>query len=282
MKPAVGKAALMALSLALIVCITPAVAIDAAVSAGPDPEAPEFASAMIELAEQIEAQVCGLPFVVDGTFTADGTFVYTATRRPQTVAEPGLNCTGFSKAVADHLHRRLFGTDLGLQIDDLEHRYLDLRTNPEMAAYEFELDPFYGQDWVRNIARVLNRHRELGRGAWAKKDLPGEAWDITEIPGVPYEPRWGFPGAHMDEIFDHLADELPGHVFFFAVAKHINPDVEILQYAHTGAFITVRQTDGERLDYIFESNVRNPFSGFAWRNQHRYIFLVGVDVASLL
>ncbi len=289
--------------LALLVFLCPVAGAEDAPSPGPPVAADglhaeevqgaggRYAAGLVSIAEAIEREVCGREFIPDGVVTADGEYVYTATREQQRPQDQGLNCTGFSKAVGDYLHQRLFETEKGLLIDDLTVRHLDLRRDDAAIPYEYQLDPFYGQDWVRNIARVLNRRSRFAAGVFAVgsrggsslpgKDLAGDYYDIVEVPGVSFDPRWGFPAAHIEVILDHLSIVYPDSIFFFSIAKRINPEVEILQFAHTGAIVSVRTPTG-RQDFVFESNVRNTLTRFQWVNQHRFIYLVRVDLTPLL
>lgn len=214
-------------------------------------------------------KICGLEFIEDGAQDEWGNFVYTASGLPQKNIIPGLNCTGFTKAIADYLFRQIYRNDKALSLDTLEHRYIDLRLDKEAAAYEYKLDPFYAQDWIRNCAIEIN----------GTQQLQGDYWDIKKISGYDFDPRWGFHSEDIKEIISILYNKYPKSAYFFAVSKILNPVINIRQFAHAGLILPYTK-NGDIIVDIFESNVINTLNRFAYVNEGRYIYLVRVDLSS--
>ncbi len=224
-----------------------------------------------KLTVEMENEICGLEFVPDGVQDEWGNFIYTSTGIPQKINEPGLNCTGFTKAIADYLFKRIYHTEKALTVKELENRFLDLRIDQQASLYEYERDPFYAQDWIRNCSLAIN----------GTPFVSGSYWDIKDIPGHEFDPKWGFRAEGIEDIASKLSTKYPGSVYFFAISKILNYQLGIRQFAHAGLMVNFTE-DGKSITRFFESNVVNSIPRFTFHNEGRYIYLVRVDINNIL
>jgi uncharacterized caspase-like protein len=105
--------------------------------------------------------------------------------------------------------------------------------------------------------------------------------DVRDCGLHAFDPRWGFKGGDIGEIAAELYRRYPGSAFFFAVAKVLDRNLGLRQFAHAGFMVTFPQ-DGRLTTRFFESVVVNSLPQFLYRNQSRYVYLVRVDLRRLL
>ena len=220
---------------------------------------------------EMENEICGYEFAEDGILDENGNFVYIKNYQPQSGRIRGLNCSGFTKLAADYIYKKLRADENGIIIEKLKNRYTELRKDTTAEAYEYSHDPFFAQDWIRNIAHIINN----------TTDKKGDFWDIGEIKGFKFDERWGFQAEDIEKIGLYLDQKYPYSVFFFAVAKVLDKETGIKQFAHSGMIAFDRQNDKLKISF-FESNIVNTLPRFLYNNSGRYIWLVRVDISDLL
>lgn len=98
----------------------------------------------------IRVRLPGLRYADDGAIDQDGRPVLISTLVDQ-VQPAGLNCSGFAKWLVDGIRYPLTGTYLS--VASLTDRMLDWRGSSFTIRFEEALDPFFGLDWARALAR---------------------------------------------------------------------------------------------------------------------------------
>lgn len=103
------------------------------------------------LASAVRSWLPSLHYADDGAIDADGTSVYISTLKRQ-ASPAGLNCSGFVKWLVDGMLFPISGSYLS--VDVLRQRMTSWRGSSFTIGYEESLDPFFGLDWSRALARA--------------------------------------------------------------------------------------------------------------------------------
>ena len=101
-----------------------------------------------QLVSDVRKNLPGLNFADDGAIDQNGHFVYINGGEIQE-GEPGLNCSGFAKWLIDGILRPVTGERL--EIPPLKAPFGD-RGSSFTEPFEALRDPFFGLDWIRNLA----------------------------------------------------------------------------------------------------------------------------------
>lgn len=103
------------------------------------------------MASAVRSWLPSLRYVDDGAIDHDGTSVYISTLTAQ-ASPPGLNCSGFVKWIVDGMLHPITGSYLS--VDSLRQRMIGWRGSSFTIGYEEQLDPFFGLDWSRALAKA--------------------------------------------------------------------------------------------------------------------------------
>jgi hypothetical protein len=243
-----------------------------------------------QLAAQIRARLPGLRYKDDGAIDADGQAVYISSLLPQ-AAEAGLNCSGFVKWIVDGMIEPLSGRYLS--VDALRERMLDWRGSSFTIKFEESLDPFFGLDWSRALARELWSVMYPSR----KQDSP-LAHDVSEAPfslitndsnpingGSSYI---AYPDNFEDAGFDLrglkamlfvLATREPGRYYLAQFnARTINPP-RLRSYFHIAALFPYFDHDGSFKVAVFESAAETSLDRILGAKNYEFVKLVRMPVS---
>jgi hypothetical protein len=245
----------------------------------PKPEDYEDVRTMIT---NVRRRLPGLSYGDDGAIDENGNYVFINTLMPQSES-PGLNCSGFSKWLVDGLLRPLTGKRL--PVSTLKQPY-GQRGSSLTTPYESLRDPFFGLDWIRNLAAAANTG--LKSPAFARLDeievrecpfsqiiARGGGTSRTE-PYTGFLPDAGFSVKGLDALMYTLAIDEPGTIYLGAVNTELLPKPRMRQYFHIAALLPYFNRDGAFRVVVFESAEETSFSRFVARNSENYINLVRI------
>jgi hypothetical protein len=158
------------------------------------------------MVRKLRARLPGLRDMDDGAMDAGGRMVAIATGAPA-AGKGGFNCSGFAKWVVDGLYAPLAGscTDIAF----LKSRSSGA-AHPWSARYEEELDPWFGLDWSRGLARSLAR-------AQTGETPPDAEIDVRDDSRVPYVKDVGYPLSALRFVLYAQAREEPGILYLGSV-----------------------------------------------------------------
>ncbi|MEW5817336.1 MAG: hypothetical protein AB1798_18310, partial [Spirochaetota bacterium] len=108
----------------------------------------------------------------DGAMDRNGEFVYIETQAKQ--SGNGFNCSGFAKWVVDGIYYAETGKLIDLNL--LKEKHTDLRDHRWSSRYEDERDPYFGLDWIRNLALAVRM-----ANPWTRPGSPEES-DVRNVP----------------------------------------------------------------------------------------------------
>jgi hypothetical protein len=231
------------------------------------PVAEEADSRLAGMVRTLRARLPGLRDMDDGAMDASGRMVAIATGAP--AGRGGFNCSGFAKWVVDGLYAPLAGacTDIG---------YLKSRSSgaahPWSSRYEEELDPWFGLDWSRGLARSLWRART---GA-APSD---EEIDVRDDQRVQYVKDVGYPLPSLQFVLYSQARAEPGLLYLGSVnAPSLQGSSEgtptLRQHHHLVVLFPYFDARGEFQVVVMERNKETSLASLARRYPSEYVHLV--------
>jgi len=230
---------------------------------------------------KVRERIKGLEFADDGAIDQTGNYVYINTGLAQK-GQPGLNCSGFAKWLIDGILRPVTGERL--EISPLKEPYGD-RGSSLTDIWENLRDPFFGLDWIRNLAST----------AWSKLLAPSFGnLDEIEVRSEPFSQMilrtrnttflHSYPGflenagygvEGLLPLLYTLAIDEPGKFYLAAVNNEIGPpttkdnpkgEPRMRQYFHIAAFIPYFSEGGVFHVAVFESAAETSISAF--RNRY--------------
>ncbi|GHU42504.1 hypothetical protein FACS1894190_11920 [Spirochaetia bacterium] len=236
--------------------------------------------------DKIRLALAGLSFADDGAIDENGEYVFIDTQKPQE-SNAGLNCSGFAKWTIDGILRPVTGGRLA--IAPLKAPF-GTRGSDFTGPYEESRDPFFGLDWIRNLAAACGaafKSSEFGtldeievrQSPFAQVIVrAGKTIAAKAYPGFLPNAGYGFEGLHA--LLYTLAIDEPGFIFLGAVNNEMLPKPRMRQFYHIAVLIPYFDDTGSFHTAVFESAVETPFTRFKNRYPSQYINLVRIPVES--
>ncbi|MDR0556658.1 MAG: hypothetical protein LBG43_02130 [Treponema sp.] len=226
-----------------------------------------------------------LAFRDDGATDEAGNYVFIETGERQ-AGTPGLNCSGFAKWVVDGLLRPLTGERLS--IGPLKAHYGD-RGNSFSAVYDDVRDPFFGLDWIRNLA-VAAGSALLSPAFGTLDEFEVRTWRFSSLmrrstAGAVEESYAGFmedAGFNIEGLYPllyTLAIDEPGRFYLAAVNDASGPRPSLRQYFHVAVLAPYFNEQGNFEITVFESAAETSFRSFRTRYpKDTFVNLVRIPV----
>ncbi|MDR2491691.1 MAG: hypothetical protein LBD20_09860 [Spirochaetaceae bacterium] len=233
------------------------------------------------LAREIRRNIGGLRYEDDGALSEDGRYVFIKSLEPMPYA--GLNCSGFSKWVVDGMLKPVTGGRLDIAA---LKQPAEGRGTSYTAAHEAARDPFFGLDWIRNLAAAA---------ATAFKSPDFAALEEYEVRKAPFSsvitrsgrtsvsrfypgflPEAGFGIEGIGALLYTLAIDEPGHIYLGAINNDLGPRPRMRQYFHIAVFLPYFDDAGVFHVALFESAAETSFNRFRIRYPAHYINLVRI------
>ncbi|MCL2879451.1 MAG: hypothetical protein FWF29_04320 [Treponema sp.] len=241
---------------------------------------------------RLREQVRSLEFADDGAIDENGNYVYINSGLPQK-GEQGLNCSGYAKYVIDGILLPITGKRLA--IDPLKAPF-GQRGSSFTAPWEESRDPFFGLDWIRNLAAAaLTALRspafatldeiEVRADPFTQLIVRGRPPVIVSYPGFLDNAGYGVEG--LQPLLYTLAIDEPGRFYLAAVNNEIGPPAtadnprgrpRLRQYYHVAVLIPWFNEYGVFQIAVFESAAETSFNAFRARYPGQYVNLVRIPV----
>ena len=245
---------------------------------------------------QIRSNLSGLRFADDGAIDENGNYVYIETLQSQrTPALAGVNCSGFLKWLIDGILRPVTGERLS--IPKLKTPYGE-RGDSFTELWEERKDPYFGLDWIRNLASAANgtlRSQEYGGlEEFEVRDdffstmmiLQNRAFILHSYPGFLENAGYGIEGLHA--LLYTLAVDEPYSFYLAAINTEIGERISgnnprgtqrLRQYFHVAALVPYFDEYGIFKVAVFESASETSFNSFRSRYPGHYVNLVKIPIA---
>jgi len=245
---------------------------------------------------QVRGRIGELTFADDGAIDENGNYVFIETLQRQKPTNAGLNCSGFAKWLIDGILRPK--TDSRLPIAPLKAPF-GRRGSSFTANWEDRRDPYFGLDWIRNLASIANgvlrsnSYRELEEFEVRSDNFSlvivneNRAYVTNSYPGFLEEAGYGVEGLHP--LLYTLAVDDPFSFYLAAVNNEIGAPItpqnlrgapRLRQYFHIAALVPYFDEYGIFRIAVFESAAETSFNAFRSRYPGHYVNLVKIPVVS--
>ncbi|MDR2746385.1 MAG: hypothetical protein LBB77_02965 [Treponema sp.] len=250
---------------------------------------------------RLRSRLPEVSFREDGAIDAQGRYVFIENLETQD-GKKGLNCSGFAKWVVDGILRPLNGQRL--DITTLKQPF-GQRGSSFTSVWEDLRDPFFGLDWIRNLAsqvwsafrssdysdsadfevRDLPFSQLILRNQSAASQGPSPGPALRSYPG--YLENSGFGVDGLRPLLYTLAIDEPGHIYLASVNNEMGPPStpdnlrglpRMRQYFHIAVLIPYFDEYGGFQVAAFESAEETRFTRFLARYPGHNINLVRVPV----
>jgi hypothetical protein len=236
------------------------------------------------LIREIRREIRALKFKDDGAIDENGNYVLIRDLSAQNSADAGLNCSGFAKWVIDGLLRPLTGTRL--KIETLKAPF-GVRGTSFTAPYERSRDPYFGLDWVRNLAAAAEKtlkspafsvleECEVRRTPFqALLIRSGRTSAIRQYPGFLPDAGFSFEGIHP--LLYTLAIDEPESFFLGTISVHGGRPA-LRTYFHVAVLMPYFDENSVFHVAVFESAEETSFNRFRVRYPSHHINLCRIPV----
>jgi hypothetical protein len=193
------------------------------------------------MVKKIKPYLDDIKEVDDGAQNRFGDFVFIESESRQS-DEIGLNCSGFTKWIADGLYSAyssdvpFYGPYIDLETLKIEHREEEHKN--VWNESNLDRDPYFGLDWVRNIASVLYE-RKTGIKSGLKD------FDVKETPFFNYVEDLGYAIKDLSAVLYLQAIRNPGFFYLGAISTEFGTNPVLRQYSHVSAFFPWFTEDGD-------------------------------------
>ncbi|MDR1286465.1 MAG: hypothetical protein LBK08_02550 [Treponema sp.] len=241
----------------------------------------------------VRGRLSELSFRDDGAIDENGRYVFIESLGEQAGCG-GLNCSGFAKWLVDGILRPVTGKRLA--VGSLKQRFGG-RGSSFTEVWEETRDPFFGLDWIRNLA--ANVWTELrGESFGTLEEFEVRRWPFSET--IVREIRAGSPRSYpghlenagfgiegLQPLLYTLAVDEPGRFYLAAVNTEMGPPAtadnlrgrpRMRQYFHIAALVPFFNRYGNFQVVVFESAEETRFSSFRARYPGHYVNLVRIPV----
>ena len=224
-----------------------------------------------EMITVIRKQIPYLKDCDDGAYNSRGVPVYIGTGAQST---GGMNCSGFAKWVVDGFYYPLKNrySDIG----ELKGKAGNLRGNRWSERYERERDPYFGLDWSRNLATVLEEARR-GYPVMNRPVMNREEFDIRDVPYYNYIEDVGYPVADLKLILFLLGSRDPNRFYIGSVNQDFGSDPQLRQHIHLVLLFPTFAPDGAFDVTVMERNEEMTLGSLKLRYKNDFIHLVGLQ-----
>ena len=236
------------------------------------------------LIAKVRERLPELEFADDGAIDQTGRYVYINTGLEQQ-GQPGLNCSGFAKWLIDGILRPVTGERM--EIPPLKAPF-GQRGSSYTDLWEEWRDPFFGLDWIRNLAsRAASTLYAPSFGSLKEIEVRHEPFSqiilrgkknpvIYSYPGFVENAGYGIEG--LQALLYTLAIDEPGRFYLAAVNNERGPlsspenprgSPRMREYFHVAALIPYFTERGVFQIAVFESAAENSFNTL----KNRYLWL---------
>lgn len=221
-----------------------------------------------QIVATLESRLPTLRDMDDGAMDGAGRMVYIATGIA--AGRGGFNCSGFAKWVVDGFYVPLVGHPM--DIAPLKSRNAG-RDNPWSARFEEEMDPWFGLDWSRGLARTLAQ-AQTGTA-------PSDAQvDVRDADRVAYIRDVGYPVAKLELLLYFLARRDPGKIYIGSVNAPSSVVSEgtptLRQHHHLVVLFPYFDRSGTFRVVVMERNLRTGIPSLLRRYGSEYVHLVRI------
>lgn len=220
-----------------------------------------------------------IPEVEDGAQNRFGDFVFIENEAVQD-NQKGMNCSGFTKWIGDGVYSAypaeedLYGPYMDLESLKMEHRDEVENTNSWNKNFE-NRDPYFGLDWIRNIASLLYK-RKTGISSNLRD------FDVNETPFFNYVENVGYAIEDLSAVLYLQAVKNPGAFYLGAINTEFGTAPVLRQYRHVAAFFPWFSDDGDFHISVMDTGTEKFVITLEGQFPGSFIQLVQIDGVEML
>jgi hypothetical protein len=238
-----------------------------------------------KLVANIRSRLGELKYVDDGAIDENGNYVFINNLQPQKSA--GLNCSGFAKWVIDGIVRPVTGKRLSINL--LKEPFGN-RGSSFTEPWETIRDPYFGLDWIRNLASQANgilrsdAYRELDEFEVRNNIFSGiivaenRTQSVHSYPGFLHDAGYGIEG--LQPLLYVLAIDQPYQFYLAAINNEIDEGqdrtLRLRQFYHVAVLVPYFDEFGSFHIIVFESAGEKPYYVFKADHKGAYVNLVQI------
>jgi len=244
----------------------------------------------------VRARLKGLNFVDDGAIDENGNYVFIDSLERQNASSQGLNCSGFTKWLIDGIIRPVTGERLS--IPPLKAPFGG-RGSSFTENWEQRRDPYFGLDWIRNLASEANGViRSDAYRALEEFEVRDDNFSLVMVnenrtfvtqsyPGFMGEAGYGVEGLHP--LLYTLAIDDPFKFYLAAISTERGAPItednlrgapRLRQYYHVAALVPYFDEYGVFRIAVFESAAETSFNAFRSRYPGHFVNLVKIPITT--
>jgi hypothetical protein len=218
----------------------------------------------------VRPRLRGLRDMDDGAMDSAGKMVTIATG--ESAGRGGFNCSGFAKWIVDGFFAPLTGANT--DIAALKSRNAG-KAHSWSSRYEEELDPYFGLDWSRGLARSL----ELARSGASPSDVD---IDVRADDRIAYVADTGYAVPDLQYVLYFLTREIPGRIYLGSVNAPSIPSVSegtptLRMHHHVVVLFPYFDPEGRFQVVVMERNLETGLSSLTRRYGRESVHLVHID-----
>ena len=250
----------------------------------------------------VRSRLPELTFVDDGAIDQNGAFVFINTLQPQDLAAQGgrggVNCSGFAKWIVDGILRPVTGQRL--PVAPLAAPFGE-RGGSSIEHWEALRDPFFGLDWIRNLASRAGA--ALRSPSFASLEeievrnlsfsqlIHRQGGSRTVRPYRGFLENAGFCILGLQPLLYTLAINEPGWIYLAVVNEEWGAErfegfdpsnlrglPRLRQFFHIAVLVPFFTEAGAFQVVVFESAAETSFQGFRTRYPGHFVNLVRVPI----
>lgn len=159
-----------------------------------------------------------------------------------------------------------------LKIDDLKLKHIGVRGSVFTKSHEFNKDPFFGLDWIRNIAyRINNIDVDLNLSKVKEND-------VNNIKFFDYIDNRGYKIENLEFLLYSLALDEPGYIYFGSISTGVGNLSNMVLHKHVVSFLPFLDENRVFRVSVNEVNAETSIKSLQKRYPKSYIHLVRVKV----
>ena len=182
----------------------------------------------------------------------------------------GLNCSGFAKWIVDGFYTPLCNDDEPkyTSIQVLRKKHLEERGTPDILIFEDSRDPYFGLDWLRNLAVEIGKKRG--------ENPSYKTYDVTDSTICDYVSNCGYPLWKIEKVLIEQESLHSGRIYLGSINGYYGENPKLWQHYHIAVFIPYYENDELRIA-VLERNKETSFDYLLQRYPNTYCHLVGIS-----
>lgn len=223
--------------------------------------------------DQIQPQLAYVRLNGDGAQDEHGNFVFIENLQAQPTASRGFNCSGFVKWIIDGLYKPLTQQGNLIPIEPLKREGLRESDNRWNDLYSELRDPYFGLDWIRNLAYAIRKAR------WPLQQVDLYSEDARNTNFSTFFNDIGYPLENIESALYELAIKHPGEIFLGSISTEFGAKPVLRQHRHVATFFPYFDDYGNFRISVFDLGYERSISSLVKAFPTGFVYFVRVEAS---